>query len=133
VQKIIQDFYSQISWGDECQIEFIGNIEIVISSQVLYTPCDWIEAENLAMFAINSAKTKGLEPGMIIAGNPSKAIAERLCLSLTKQGILLNFVDAVAKVAQSQFICSALDGIDWGQTIKSIKEGRATPIWSWDE
>jgi hypothetical protein len=91
MSAIIQNFYGQISWSDECTIEFIGDIEVALSSLALYVPCDWPDAERLAMFAINAAKAKNLEPALIIGGNPNKAIAEKLCFCLAKQGILLSF------------------------------------------
>jgi hypothetical protein len=132
MNKIIESFYNQISWSDECKIELIGDTDVVSTNLVLYMPCDWVDAESLSEIIIDYAKMRGLEPGLIIGGNPNPAIAERLCFVLTKQGILVSFIDPIARIAQSRFMISALDGLDWGRTSESIATGNSAPVWSWD-
>jgi hypothetical protein len=132
MNSIIKIFYNQISWADECSIVQIDGIEFVQSNSCLYLPCHYKHVEPSARITSLSAERLKLEPALIVWGNPTKDLAQQIYSSETKRGILVVFVDAIAKVAQSQFIVSALDGIDWQRTSEGIAQGGKQLVWEWD-
>lgn len=132
MNQIIQSFFGQISWADECSIVQIDGIEFIQTNLCLYLPCDWKHAEPSSQIVSLTAEMLKIEPGLVVGGNPAKDIAEQIYRSETKKGVLVMFVDAIARVTQSQCITSALDGIDWQRTSQSIAQGGKKPVWEWE-
>jgi hypothetical protein len=132
MNPIIQSFYNQISWVDECSILQIDGIEFVKTDIALYLPCDWKCAESSAGIVSLAAEFQGLEPVLIVGGDPSREVVEQIYINAIERNVVVIFVDAAAIIAKAQFITQALDGIDWPRTMGNIAKGNDTPVWEWE-
>ena len=132
MNPIIESFYNQISWANECTIVKIRGFDFVWTSQCLYLPCHWNNCEYSSFIVTEAASKLQLEPALLIGGNPSKADAERIYWEKTKRSILVTFVDPVAQIVQAECITRALDGMDWSRTVEAIAHGSTKPVWEWD-
>lgn len=132
--EVISSYKEQISWGDETEVVQCGDRHLMKCNESIYLPCHHgsVRIPDLmfyrALFGVSTATA-------IVWGNPSKEEAQAICWQLMKARISVVFIDAVGRVAWSQFVLRALDGVDWNRTLpRVIAEGAdAKPVMEWDE
>jgi hypothetical protein len=146
--EIIQKFYGQISWADECRIhnvKFANSLPLMIHDKSWFWPCLFTSVEQVKHEAglllclteeawcldPTSADPK---PCLIVDGDIDDKSMDELIWTLQLAQITPYFTSPESSIAHSQWIVKALDGLDWGRSFADFfAKGRdAKPVFQWD-
>ncbi|WP_414573158.1 hypothetical protein [Nostoc sp. CCY 9925] len=131
-RQVIDQFYEQVSWKDECNETVIFNRTWIRNdkSKCLFLPCYYEDYDKDKNDLLGLATGLKYEPSMIIYGDPGNAKVDELIFkSLSEYYLIhLEFIDVRARIAQSRFIHRALDGIDWNKAFTEVSNGNINYI-----
>lgn len=130
--EVIDRFRAQIGWEDETRLIEHGDRTLLWHPMETHIPARWDELDLQEAIALRDGL--GHDVALLVWGSPDKASAVEIYLTCAKAGINVYFLDATARVAQSRFITSAGEGVDWNRTLINLahNEMKGEPIYEWD-
>jgi hypothetical protein len=131
-KEVIEQFYEQISWKDECEEIVFGDRTLLKTPCTLDLVCHYqgILPNIISSIEVNKQfKDFKLKPGIIIWGNPENVIVDVYIENCAFYKVHPVFIDTRARLAYSRFVNRALDGIDWVRSAESVAKGGTKPVW----
>ncbi len=135
--EILQQFYQQILWADQCREVTEEERTLLITPCALCIPSHWQDYEQNKVFIIKAAQKYALAPKLLVWGEPSDYEAEKIwwdaILSKKPNRFYVSFLDVQASVLNTELMLKVFEGADIQKTVENFLAGKWEAVWSWDE
>jgi hypothetical protein len=135
--EILQQFYQQILWADQCHEVIEEERTLLITPCALCVPCRWQDYEQSKAFIIPLAQKYTLSAKLLVWGEPSDYQTEKIwwdaMLSKKPNRVYVSFLDVQASVLNTELMLKVLEGADIQKTVENFLAGKWEAVWTWDE
>ncbi|MBE9054397.1 hypothetical protein IQ243_29240 [Nostocales cyanobacterium LEGE 11386] len=134
-QEVIQEFYAQISWADQCRTVTESGRTLLVTPCALAVPSHWQDYKQNKAFVLPIAKSYSLDPQLLVWGAPSKAEVEKIwwdSITSSQPRIYAKFLDVEASLVESDLILKVLEGLDVHKTFENFLAGNSQVVFDWE-
>lgn len=135
-KDVIQQFYKQISWADQCREVLEGNRTLLVTPCAICIPTHWQDFEQNKAFIITIALKYSLSPKLLVWGEPSDYETEKIwwdVMTSSNPRVYAKFIDVQASVLDAQLLLKTFEGADIPQTLANFLAGKPEVVWTWDK
>jgi hypothetical protein len=136
-KEVIEQFYTEISWKDECEEIEYGNRLLLKTDVTIKVPTYYGVYGDGVDLAIALASKFQVKPYLLLWGNAPKEMVEGIWWDSHKKTphVYISWISPYHNQMfwSNDMTFKALDGIDWQRSIEGLAKGSKKPVWSWDK